>query len=421
MAVTRADNPRVNARSRPVPLSAAGSSRVATSPSERGRGRGAMSRRSFLGGGAAMATGMLSSCASDRSAGADGSSRNGADLRISTWVAYIDTDDHDDPFGKDTTLTRFQHTTGLDVDWRTDYNGNAEHWVRVFEPNLGRGRTIDADIVMPTFWMAARLVDRGWVEKIPSSRIPNRANLDPAYLGLPWDEGATHHLPWQAGITGIAYDIEATGRELGSFADLFDPEFAGRVGLLSEMEDTVGLTMLMQGRDPSVLDIDGANAALDHLATATRDGQIRAFTANEYLDRLISGEFIASMGWSGDLAQVAREHPNLRFVVPEEGAMLWFDTMMIPKGSPHVRAAASFMDSVYDVETAATITEYVQYISPVSGVQDAVASRGPEGEALAANELVFPTAATRERLHTFAGVGEAEHIALSYRFDDLAS
>ena len=129
-------------------------------------------------------------------------------------------------------------------------------------------------------------------------------------------------------------------------------------------------------------DIDGANAALDHLATATRDGQIRAFTANEYLDRLISGEFIASMGWSGDLAQVAREHPNLRFVVPEEGAMLWFDTMMIPKGSPHVRAAASFMDSVYDVETAATITEYVQYISPVSGVQDAVASRGPEGEAL---------------------------------------
>ncbi|MBK6668752.1 MAG: ABC transporter substrate-binding protein [Actinobacteria bacterium] len=109
----------------------------------------------------------------------------------------------------------------------------------------------------------------------PSSRIPNRANLDPAYLGLPWDEGATHHLPWQAGITGIAYDIEATGRELGSFADLFDPEFAGRVGLLSEMEDTVGLTMLMQGRDPSVLDIDGANAALDHLATATRDGQIR--------------------------------------------------------------------------------------------------------------------------------------------------
>ncbi len=146
--------------------------------------------------------------------------------------------------------------------YKKDYNDNNEYFNKVFEPNLGRGKPIYPDIAVPTYWMAARLIGLNepapWVEPLPLDQIPNHANLVTAYTELPWDMGAKHQMPWQAGITGIAYDPKMTGFEIKSFNDIFDPRLQGKVGFLTEIHDSVGLTMLGMGLDPSKPDFEGA-------------------------------------------------------------------------------------------------------------------------------------------------------------------
>lgn len=383
-----------------------------------------MSRRRFLAssgmlaGMAAAGPAFLAACGGDdKGDGAKGSSDY--DLVISNWDAYIDTDDKEDPTGNGTTIANFEKATGLRVNYKVDYNDNNEYFNKVFSPYLGNGKPIAADVVMPTYWMAARLVELGWVEEQPLSKIPNRANLDDSYLSLPWDEGAKHHSPWQAGFTGICYNPDLTGEVLTIGQLLTDPKLKGKVSLLTELRDAVGLTMMDQGADITKPDMDAVNAALDAIEKAKKDGQIRAFTGNEYMASLESGDFVASMAWSGDIVQLQKSKPNLKFVFPEGGATRWFDTMVIPNKAPHVDAAAKWIDWVYDPEHAAVISAAVAYVSPVKGAQEAMRALGGELAAMADSPILFPDAATAARIKVFATYPEKDEIAMQKRFDEI--
>jgi len=250
----------------------------------------------------------------------------------------------------------------------------------------------------------------------PLDRIPNRVNLEDRFLNQEWDYGAAFHLPWQAGITGIGYDPALTDREIRSVMDLFDPEFSGRVAMLSEMRDTLGLVMLGLGHDPSVVDQDGAFEALELIEQATNDGQIRAFTGNEYLRSLQSGDFVACIAWSGDIVQLQYDRPDIQLVIPEEGGMSWYDTMVIPTGAPNAFAAADWMNFVYDPVQAAQLTAWVQFISPVKGVRDELIKMGGDAAALADSPILFPTEEDTARLHVFADLPEEIDIAITERF-----
>ncbi|MGA1764600.1 MAG: ABC transporter substrate-binding protein, partial [Ilumatobacteraceae bacterium] len=220
----------------------------------------------------------------------------------------------------------------------------------------------------------------------------------------PWDPTGEYSMPWQAGTAGIAYNIDVTGRELKSTADLFDPAFKGKIGMLTEMRDTMGLILMSQGVDiTSISSFDQAAGAFEQLEKAKADGQIRAFTGNDYIDDLVSGNYAACVGWSGDVLQLGKDSPNIRFVVPEEGGTLWADVMVMPKGTENTDAVAKWLDFVYDPEQAAQITSYVQYFSPVKGVREEVAKIDPE---LAENPLVFPDAETASRLKSWANLSE---------------
>jgi spermidine/putrescine transport system substrate-binding protein len=204
---------------------------------------------------------------------------------------------------------------------------------------------------------------------------------------------------------------------LKSIADLFDPAFKGKIGMLTEMRDTVGLLLLGLGINPSdITSFDEAAGAFEQLEKAKNDGQIRAFTGNDYIDDLGLGNFAACIGWSGDVLQLGVDNPNVRFVVPEEGATLWWDTMVVPKGAKNVEAAAKFMDFVYDPVQAAQITAYVQYISPVKGVREEVAKIDA---ALADNPLLFPDDETKKRLFPFADLSDEVEVQFEEAFSGI--
>ena len=385
-----------------------------------------MSRRRFLAttgaglGLAALGPGLLAACGDDSSDGG-GSSSDGSGatkLVISNWDAYIDEDADGNVDGSGTTISDFQKAEGVEVSYRKDFNDNDEYFNKIYSPILGKGKTIAADITCPTYWMAARIIGLGWTEEIDLDLVPNHDNLLDIYTDLAWDPGAKHFMPWQAGITGIAYNPKLTGRELNSINDLFDPEFKGKVTFLTEMRDSVGLTMFSQGTDPSKAKQADINKALDKIEDAKDSGQILKFTGNEYLRSLENGDVAACVAWSGDIAQLDPKL-GIKFAIPEEGGMQWFDAMTIAKGAPNQVAAAKWMNYVYDPENAARITEFVQYLSPVKGVKEVLEAKGGDAAALAANPLIFPDEATEKRLQVFGEMSQDQEIAAQTRFNDI--
>ena len=370
-----------------------------------------ISRRQFfvrsrsLGAAGLSLSALLAACRGDNGGSSPGSGASapadggGNSLFFENWALYIDLT-KDGAIG---TVDRFREATGVDMRYTEAYNDNNEYFAKI-QPILGAGDAIDPDILAPTSWMAARLIRLGWVDKLPLDQVPNLVNLEDGFKNPTWDPTGEYSLPWQAIMVGIAYNLDTTGRELGSVDDLFDPEFRGKIGMNTEMRDTMGLLMLGLGIDPStVTTFAEAAPAFEQLEQAKNDGQIRAFHGADYQDDLSSGNFAACVGWSGDILQLAKDNPNLRFIIPEEGGMRGADTMVMPKGAKNRDAAAKWMDFVYDPVQAARITASAQFISPVKGVREELAKID---EKLAANPLLFPDAATNARLKSFASLSE---------------
>lgn len=376
-----------------------------------------ISRRSFLAGAASVGVATLAAACgrSLGSAPADLSAAHDTRLRILNWPQYID----EDAGGAPGTVSRFQQQTGIRVTYSDAYADNDYGLGKVFRPTLEKGRPTGFDLIVPTYWVVAQLLERGLLDPVPLERVPNHVNIDPALLGMAWDRGARFHMPWQVGITGIAYNPALTGKAIGAFADLLDPALKGKVGMVSEMREVVGLFMLAGGDDPSRATFDTADAALGRLESVQARGQVAKFTGNEYVDSLKSGEFAACLAWSGDVVQLQKERPDIRFVIPAEGGIRWFDSMIIPRGASNVAAAADWMNFVYDPANAARITAAVQYVSPVVGVQEELARQGGEGAQLAANPVLFPDDATRRRLRFWSGTTTDEEARLQARFDRI--
>ena len=369
--------------------------------------RRALLRRLGLAGGAALALPAIAACGGPRRGGGD------RQLVISNFPLYIDPDKD----GVPGSVERFRRQSGIQVSYAEDHNDAAAFFAKI-QPELAAGRPIRQDIVVTTYWLAQRLIDLGWLEPLPLDQVPNRRHLDPALRRPAWDPSGRFSLPWQSGIAGIAYNLEATGRELRGIDDLFDPRLKGRVGFLTEMRDTLGLLMLAEGQEISRPSYRAAEGAFRRLEQAKTDGQIRAFTGNDYQDDLLVGNFAACVAWSGDVAQLAMENPKLRFLVPESGGVLWADVMVMPRGARHREEAAAWMNFVYDPANAARIAAVVNYISPVQGVRPILAAN-PATEPLSRNPQMFPDAQMRARLHVFGPLSEGEEARFDERFASI--
>ena len=176
---------------------------------------------------------------------------------------------------------------------------------------------------------------------------------------------------------------------------LFNPKLKGRVTVLSEMRDTMGIIMAWQGNDPSNFTEDQFMQAIDALRTQIDNGQIRSVEGNSYMSDMESGNVVAVIGWSGDVIQLGK---NFGIALPETGGTLWTDNMLIPPLVAHKKNAEKLMNYYYEPEVAAKISAFVQYISPVKGAQEAMKKVDPS---LVDNQWIFPTAETLNKSYVF--------------------
>jgi spermidine/putrescine transport system substrate-binding protein len=335
-----------------------------------------------------------------------------AEVNWANWTYYMDVDENDP--NKHPSLDKFTEKYGTKVNYSEIVNDNEEFFGTI-QPALQGGADTGWDIVTLTDWMAAKLIRLGWVETMDAANMPNfTANLVDTYKGVDWDPDGTHHAPWQSGMTGLGYDPKKTG-DLTSLNAFFtaDDRWKGRVDILSEMRDAIGLTMLKLGLDPAKPTREGCDAAVAELQKAREAKIIRAFKGNEYAEDLKAGNVVLAMAWSGDMIQVLIEKPGMTFTIADEGGMLWTDNNLIPKGAAHKFTAELLIDWYYQPEIAALLTAYVNYICPVKGTAEILKAKNPE---IANNPLIFPPADVQAKLHIFGGLSEEDETYFNQQF-----
>ena len=303
------------------------------------------------------------------------------ELVFSNWPEYIDIKG-----GRMPTLEQFETETGIDVTYNTDINDNVEFFGKV-KDQLGACEPIGRDIITMTDSTAGRMIALGWMQELDKANLPNvEANLIESLSSPSWDSERKYSVPWQAGLTGIAYNSDVTD-EVTSFEEMLTrSDLKGKVGLLTEMEDTMAFMLVMNGADPEDFTEDEWQTAIEHLEEVVASGQVRRFTGNDYIRDLKSGNLAACMAWSGDIA--AAEDDRIPFVQPEEGLNIWSDNMMVPNKADHKANAEALMNYYYDPVVAATLAAWVWYICPVAGAREAMEKIDPS---LVENNLIFPS------------------------------
>ncbi|WP_148614522.1 polyamine ABC transporter substrate-binding protein [Nocardioides rubriscoriae] len=376
----------------------------------RGRRAAGIDRRTFVRGASlsAMALGvpgLLAACGTDAqtqtadSCQSTDSSSSQPVLNFANWPEYIDVDGNRMP-----TLEDFQKTSGIAVTYNAEINDNNEFFGKV-KDQLGACEPTGRDIITMTDWMAARMIGFGWIQKLDKTKLPNvEANLNDSLRSPSWDKNRDYSVPWQTGLTGIAYNAKYTG-EISSFEELMTrPDLKGKISLLSELPDTMGFMLLLEGADPENFDSEDWDGAIDRLQGYVGSGHVRKFTGNNYIRDLNAGNLVACEAWSGDVIAMQYDNPDIKWVVPEEGLAIWSDNMMVPNKSSHKANAEALMNYYYEPEVAATLSAWVNYICPVQGAQEAMQKVDPS---LVDNPLIFPDEEFLSGAFTFMGLDDA--------------
>jgi spermidine/putrescine transport system substrate-binding protein len=344
------------------------------------------------------------------------------ELIVANWEFYIDP----------AVPKQFKAATGIDIEYHGKAIPDNETFYGIIRPDLRAGKPTGWDVIVVTDWLVAKMARFGYLEPLHLDKIPNlAANVDPLYLDPVYDPGNVYSVPWQSGLTGIAYDERLTGRPITSLEDLFDPELKGteKVGMFTEMRDTMNLMLLNVG----VPDLQQATEAdlekvRDKLLKQRRDGIVRQYYDNSYVDALDRGDISMTIAWSGDVLQLTLSNPNIHFIIPDEGGLVWVDNAVIPVGAAHPADAHEWFNYNLDLEVAAQNAEYINYITPVQKSQDlikqhAAAATKPKDKAflegVANSGLVFPDADTKSRVQGYKLLEGAEERFWDEIFDEV--
>ncbi|MEI7540625.1 MAG: spermidine/putrescine ABC transporter substrate-binding protein [Actinomycetes bacterium] len=380
------------------------------SPEARSILRTQISRRAVLAGaGGVGAAGLLAACGGGGSSSAGGDAKT---VRWGNWPLYLDYDDKTKTYP---TLEKFMKQTGLTAKYFEDYNDNDEFFGKV-QAQLKLGEDIGYDVVTPTDWMAARWIRLGYTQKFDVANIPNKVNILDSLASPSYDPNRESSLTWQGIMAGFGWNTEKNPKGIHTLDELFAPQNKGKIVVLTEMRDTIGIILLAQGVDITKVTEAQYMTAVDFMAKKISDGWIRGVKGNEYAQDLTSGDATAVIGWSGDMFILSSENAGkFDFAIPESGGTISGDNLMIPStaSADGKKNAETLINYYYDPEVAAEVAAYVNYVCPVKGAQAAMEKIAPD---LVKSEYIFPTDKTASRLHIFRSLTPDEETKWSEAF-----
>ena len=367
-----------------------------------------LSRRTVLAGvGGAGAAVALASCSSGGS--------SAENIRWANWTEYLD---YDEATGENPSLVDFAKANGIEVSYKEAILDNDEFTAPLLD-KLQSKKDIGYDLVTLTDWMTARWIRLGYTAKFTEGSIPNKANLISSLQNPSFDPGRTQSLPWQGIMAGVGWNTEKIPGGVKSIEQLFSPKNKGKVVVLSEMRDTMGLILNYLGIDPSKdFTEDQFMKGIEFLDKKVKEEIVIGVRGNEYTQDLRDGNVWAVIGWSGDMFQLkAESEGKFDFALPEEGGIIANDNLMIPATATNNAAVEKLINYYYDPAIAAKVAAFVNYVCPVDGAQAEMAKFDAE---LAASEFIFPTEKTKSQLKIFRALTAAEETKFQTAFQSVA-
>lgn len=308
-------------------------------------------------------------------------------LNFANWPYYIDTS-----HGQHPTIEAFTKQTGIKVSYTEPIDDNTAFYSKI-RATLTEGSYIGYDIIVLTNNDAplAEMKSFNWLTELDQSLMPNfHANASPLVSDPSWDPGNKFTMAWQSGFTCIGYNTKYIKEPITSIKSLWDPKYKGKIGMMGIATELGSVGLLAIGVDP----VSSTPAQWREAAKKLEEQKplVRAYYDQSYIDALKAEDIWISMVWSGDVFQAAeyQKYPQLKAIIPQEGAMIWTDNMCIPLYAENPLDAMTYMDSVYDPHVQAAIEDYNAYVCPVPSSQEIIL-KDIKDPTVANSPTVFPT------------------------------
>lgn len=298
----------------------------------------------------------------------------GKTVNFFNWSNYI---------GKET-VPRFTRETGVAVNYDV-FADEEEMFAKL------RSGARGYDLIMGTDYMIPRFKALNLIDPYPPGVLKNIANIDARFRNPVYDPDLAYTVPYLWGTTGIGYNKTKVAKPPTSWKDLWDEKYKGKISMLDNARDCLGVALMLNGHSQDTKSPEEMGQARDMLIKQ-RD-LIKSYSSATYMDGLLSGELVIAMAWSGDVMQVARENPQIDYVIPKEGSYMWVDSLCMLRGSAHREDTLRLVDYLLEPDVAGEISNTVRYGSPNSAAKKHI------DKALLADPRVFPPAEVMSRLH----------------------
>ena len=268
-------------------------------------------------------------------------------VNVCSWGEYIDTD----------LITQFEEETGIRVNYQTAESNETLY-------SLLKSGGADYDVIVPSDYMIAQLIEEGMLEKLDYSQIPNYSLIDQRFKNLSCDPGSEYTVPYAWGTLGIIYNTALVEEEITSWSSLYDDKYAGNVLLINNSRDALGEALMYLGGSVNTTDEGEIRAAYDLLADANRRGVFQGKVMDEVFQKMEGGNAAIATYYAGDYISMLDNNEDLAFVIPEEGSNWFVDAMCVLKDAPHQEAAHQWINFIASTQANLANMDYIGYASP---------------------------------------------------------
>lgn len=321
-----------------------------------------------------------------------GQAQKSTEVNLYAWSEYI----------PEALIDGFVEETGIKLNYDA-YSSNEELLAKLQAGASGY------DVIIPSDYIVSIMIKQGMLEELDLGKIPNFSNIGDEFKNQDFDPGNKYTVPYQWGTSCLVVDTGKVTRPITKWADMWDPEFAGKVVLLDDEREVLGMVLEVLGYDKNSTDevqLEEAKSKFLELMP-----NVKLFDSDSPKTALLSGEVWLGQTWNGEAAIAHSENPEIAYVFPEEGCTRWFDNLAIPTGAPHKDAALELINYILKAESSALITAEFPYSNPNKAALEVLKSTDPElYEAYMTFSATNPSMDELNRTALIVDVGDATSI-----------
>jgi spermidine/putrescine transport system substrate-binding protein len=302
------------------------------------------------------------------------------ELNVYNWGDYID----------ESLIEQFEEEYGIKVNYET-YATNEDMYMKI------KNGGTSYDIAIPSDYMIQKMINEDMLEKVDISKLENYTNIDSKYLNKDYDPNNEYSVPYFWGTVGILYNKALVEDTVDSWEILFNEKYAGQVLMLDSQRDSIMVALKLLGYSLNSTDLDELEEAKSLLLE--QKPNVLAYVVDNGKDMMVANEASFMATWNGEAIALMDENEDLDFALPKEGTNLFFDAMVIPKGSKNIDNAHKFINFMLDEQVALVNTEYVGYSTPNAKVLELLP------EEIRNSEIAYPNIEELENLEVFIDLG----------------